>query len=120
AQRVNTELKRLCIEMLTKPFGFEMGQDFYQNGKHDIPEIKLSSNLDIYASHVSFFEQAFDWEILSQKFYPYYWADKRDWKTLFQTQDGLDYSFQSFLQSGMARVVVPVREGFEDAVTYFM
>lgn len=120
AQRVTTELKRLCIEMLTKPFGFEMGRDFYQNGKHDIPEIKLSSDLDRYASHVTFFEQAFDWELMAQKFYPYYWADKADWKTLFQTQDGLDYSYQSFLQSGMGRVVVPVREGFEDAVTYYM
>ena len=27
---------------------------------------------------------------------------------------------QSFLQSGMGRVLVPVREGFEDAVVYFM
>lgn len=120
AQRVTTELKRLCIEMLTKPFGFEMGRDFYQNGAHDIPQIKLGASLDIYASHVTFFEQAFDWELMAQKFYPYYWADKADWKTLFQTQDGLDYSYQSFLQSGMGRVVVPVREGFEDAVTYYM
>lgn len=120
AQRVTTELKRLCIEMLTKPFGIEMGKDFYQNGEHDIPEIKLGSSLDTYSSHVKFFEQAFDWEIMAQKFYPYYWADRSDWKKLFQTQDGLDYSYQAFLQSGMGRVVVPVREGFEDAVAYFM
>lgn len=120
AQRVTTELKRLCIEMLSKPFGFQMGADFYQNGKHNIPEIKLSGNLDVYASHVTFFEQAFDWELMAQKFYPYYWADRADWKTLFQTQDGLDYSYQSFLQSGMARVIIPVRAGFEDAVSYYM
>lgn len=119
-QRAHTELKRLCIEMLTKPFGIEIGKDFYQNGKHDIPVIKQGSTLDQYASIVTFFEQAFDWEILSERYYPYYWADRADWKTLFQTQDGNDYSFQAFLQSGMARVVVPVREGFEDAVTFFM
>lgn len=119
-QRVNTELKRLCIEMLTKPFGFVMGKDFYQNGTHNIPEIKLGSTLDTYSSYVKFFEQAFDWEIMAQKFYPFYWADRSDWIKLFQTQDGLDYSYQAFLQSGMGRVVVPVREGFEDAVTYFM
>lgn len=120
AQRVKTELKRLCIQMLTKPFGIEMGKDFYQNGEHDIPEIKLGSTLDTYAAHVKFFEQAFDWDIMAQKFYPYYWADKSDWISLFQTQDGLDYSYQAFLQSGMGRVVIPIREGFEDAVTYFM
>jgi hypothetical protein len=28
--------------------------------------------------------------------------------------------FRSFLQSGMARLIVPVREGFEDAVTFYM
>lgn len=120
AQRVRTELKRLCIEMLTKPFGLDMGKDFYQNGSHDIPEIKLGSTLDTYSNLVKFFEQAFDWDIMAQKFYPYYWADKSDWKSLFQTQDGLDYSYQAFLQSGMGRIVVPVREGFEDAVAYFM
>lgn len=117
---VNTELKRLCIEMLTRPFGIEQGRDFYQPGDCNVPELKLSADLDVYSSRVKFFEQAFDWDIMSQRFYPYYWAKRCDWKALFQSQDGNDYIFQSFLQSGMGRVVVPVREGFEDAVVYFM
>jgi hypothetical protein len=57
---------------------------------------------------------------MSKFFYPYYWADKCDWRDLFQATDGNDYFFQQFLQSGMGRVVLPVREGFEDAVTFFM
>jgi hypothetical protein len=76
--------------------------------------------LDIYSSYVKFFEQAFDWDLLSKKFYPYYWASRCDWKNLFQAQDSTDYFFQQFLQSGMGRVVVPVKEGFEDAVTFYM
>jgi len=117
---VQIEIKRLCIEMLAKPFGFEQGKNFYKTTKCDVPELKLNKSLDIYTSYVKFFEQAFDWDLLSKIFYPYYWADKCDWKSLFQAQDGNDYFFQQFLQSGMGRVVVPVKEGFEDAVTFFM
>lgn len=120
AQVINTELKRLCIEMLTKPFGIPQGKDFYQEGECEVPEIKLGKDLDIYSSHVKFFEQAFDWNLMSQLFYPYYWAKKCDWKSLFQSQASNDHIFQAFLQSGMGRIMVPVREGFEDAVAFFM
>lgn len=119
ADIVNRELKRLCIEMLTKPFGIKQGQDFYQVGECEVPELKLSANLDLYASRVKFFEQAFEWDILSSQFYPYYWAKKCDWKSLFQSQAGDDHIFRAFLQSGMGRLTVPVREGFEDAVTFY-
>lgn len=120
AKVVQNELKRLCIEMLTKPFGRQQGKDFYQVGPCEVPELKLNSQLDSYGSQVKFFEQAFDWEILSQLFYPYYWAKKCDWKALFQSQSSNDPIFQAFLQSGMGRVIVPVRVGFEDAVTFYM
>lgn len=116
------ELKRLCIEMLTTPFGIEQGRDFYLDGECQppIPRLELTKKLDGYSSHVKFFEQAFDWSILSSVFYPYYWAKKCDWTSLFQAQAGDDHMFRAFLQSGMARLIVPVREGFEDAVTFFM
>ncbi len=116
------ELKRLCIEMLTVPFGLQQGKDFYKDGECEpaIPRLELTNQLDHYSSHVKFFEQAFDWSILSSVFYPYYWAKKCDWTTLFQAQAGDDHMFRAFLQSGMARLIVPVREGFEDAVTFFM
>ncbi|WP_341906700.1 hypothetical protein [Fluviicola taffensis] len=120
AQIINTELKRLCIEMLTAPFGRVQGKDFYLPGECKVPKVAQSAALDAYASQVKFFEQAFDWSILSQMFYPYYWAKKCDWKELFQSQDSGDLNFQAFLQSGMARIMVPVREGFEDAVTFYM
>ncbi|MFT5819845.1 MAG: hypothetical protein ACI8ZM_001070 [Crocinitomix sp.] len=117
---MTTELKRLCIEMITQPFGIDQGKDFYKTGACDIPSLSLTDELDSYSSHIKFFEQAFDWELMSSLFYPYYWAKKCDWKALFQSNDGNDHVFRAFLRSGMGRVVVPVREGFEDAVTYFM
>ncbi|MEN1729430.1 MAG: hypothetical protein AAGJ52_13420, partial [Pseudomonadota bacterium] len=113
------ELQRLCIEMITKPFGIPQGMDFYRRN-NCTAKINQSPLLDQYASHVKFFEQAFDWEIMSYLFYPYYWADDCSWADLLQTEYAPDPIFQAFLQSGMARIQVPVRPGFEDAVTYYM
>jgi len=117
---VKTELKRLCIEMLTRPYGIQQGKDFYIPGACDVPALRLSRNLDFYANNVKFFEHAFDWDLMAENFYPYYWAKRCDWKELIQSTDASDSYFQSFLQSGMSRVIVPVKPGFEDAVTFFM
>ena len=132
-QFIMNELKRLCIEMMLDPFDLPQGKDFYypedlgptcpgvnKGENKKIPQYKLSSELDSYSRQVKFFEQAFDWTILSHVFYPYYWAKKCEWENLFQSQDSVDHVLQEFLQSGMGRVLVPVREGFEDAVVYFM
>lgn len=56
-------------------------------------------------------EQAFEWDIMSYNFYPYFWGNKADWKTLYQSES-IDPLFRSFLQSGMARVVATVHPGF--------
>ena len=121
---VLTEIKRICIEILTKPFAhLPQGGNFYADKEAEtsnIPELSNLENLQKYGSNVKFLEQAFDWELMAQKFYPYYWADKAEWKNLFQSNDSVDTVFRQFLQSGMARIIVPVREGFETAVAYFM
>ncbi|MCH2229206.1 MAG: hypothetical protein MK105_02585 [Crocinitomicaceae bacterium] len=114
------ELKRSCIEMITKPFDIPVGKSFYRKGENDIPEIKQNQQFEEYASHVKFFEQAFEWDIMAYVFYPYYWANRKKWLELFQLEDIADPIFQAFLQSGMSRVVVPVRPGFEEAVSYYM
>ena len=115
------ELKRICIEMLTQPYNNPFGQDNYKPTAQDAaPEVKQDANFERHASHVKFFEQAFDWEIMAYLFYPYYWANQQNWKQLFQQTDAADPIFQAFLQSGMARTVIPVRPGFEEAVNYYM
>jgi 2-polyprenyl-6-methoxyphenol hydroxylase-like FAD-dependent oxidoreductase len=57
---------------------------------------------------------------MSYIFYPYFYGDESNWKDLFQKQEPADYIFQAFLQSGMARAIIPVREGFEYAVMWYM
>uniref|UniRef100_UPI00404B11E5 hypothetical protein n=1 Tax=Flavobacterium sp. TaxID=239 RepID=UPI00404B11E5 len=84
-------------------------------------EIKLSNELDNYSSFVKFIEQAFEWEIMSYNFYPFYWGPKNGWVKKYQFDDTDDPTFRAFIQSGMARVILTVKPGFEKAVQlYFM
>ncbi len=114
------EIKRVAVEMLTKPFNITQGKDFYRDAQCDVPQVKQGAKWEEYSSHVKFFEQAFDWSIMAYLFYPYYWAGKCDWASLVNTLNESDETFEAFLQSGMARVVVPVRVGFESAVDYYL
>jgi hypothetical protein len=82
-------------------------------------EIQPTAELDDYTSFVKFIEQAFEWDIMSYNFYPYYWGNRDNWAQLYQYDDN-DPLFRSFMQSGMARVIVTVRPGFEEAVSYYM
>ena len=110
------ELKRLAVQMLSKPFDVETAKNHYNSDT----DIQLTNNLDKHMSYVKFFEQAFDWEIMAYVFYPYFYGDENDWTSLFLESNGTDPVFQAFLQSSMARMVVPVRPGFEEAVAYYL
>src|SRR5690606_38898967 len=94
------ELKRACIEMITKPFCRKQGEKFYDDITScegiEIPKIRQNAAFEEYTSQVKFFEQAFEWDLISYLFYPYYWADKCDWADLFQSENP-DAVFQAFL-----------------------
>lgn len=112
------ELKRLAIDMMARPLNVVTARNNYYGGSDT--DINLNAHFNNHAAYVKFFEQAFDWEIMAYTFYPYFYAAKNQWETLFQQSNGTDPIFQAFLQSGMARMEVPVRPGFEDLVNYFM
>jgi hypothetical protein len=107
------ELKRLFISALT-------GQEF------DIFDIALVLDMwritpvaDALGNFIRFFEQAFEWEHMMYFFYPYYWGIKKLWARRTLMSDS-DPQFEAFLKAGAARLVVPVRLGFEAALDYFM
>lgn len=83
-------------------------------------EVNVNQELDSYAAFVKFMEQAFEWDIMSYNLYPYYWGNRADWASLYQYDDTNDPLFRNFMQAGMARVIVTVRPGFEEAVRYYM
>jgi hypothetical protein len=117
------ELKRICIEMIMKPFCRVQGKKNYTEENacdlYKIPQVNQTADFSAYAAQVKFFEQAIDWQIMSYMFYAYYWADKCDWAGLMQNESD-DIIFQAFLQSSMARVVVPIRQQFTEAFAFYL
>ena len=81
--------------------------------------VNLSPDLDDYTAFAKFLEQTFEWDFMSYHLYPYYWGESTNWKSLYQNES-IDPIFRNFLQAGMARVVVTVRPGFEEAVRFYM
>ncbi|MEM9680225.1 MAG: hypothetical protein AAF901_07860, partial [Bacteroidota bacterium] len=114
------ELKRVAIELLIDKTRVSRSNFYDMDEDTGVSEVIRDEAFQTHASTVKFFEQAFDWDIMAYVFYPYFYAAEKDWKKLFQSQDVADPLFQAFLQSGMARTVVPVRPGFEDAVNWYM
>ena len=112
------EIKRIAINLMTAPFkNLKVSKSHYHT---DSTTILNRKGLEQHASVVKFFEQAFDWEIMAYTFYPYFYKNSANWSENFDYLDGKDPIFKAFLQSGMARAVVPVRPGFEYAVNWFM
>lgn len=109
----NEEAKRTYGKNMFKPLDSKMERNFSNH------EINVSAELDDYAAFSKFIEQAFEWDIMSYNFYPYYWGTKKDWASLYQ-YDNNDPLFRSFMQAGMARIIVTVRPSFEEAVNYYM
>lgn len=123
----NTILRRNCISYMINQdptAALTFGKNKYYNTNNatesfTTTEIKLDSGLDQYAAFVKFMEQAFEWDIMSYYFYPYYWGNREKWAAMYQFDDN-DPTFRAFMQSGMARVIVTVRPGFEEAVRHFL
>jgi hypothetical protein len=68
---------------------------------------------------ISFYEQAFEWENIIYTLYPYFWGRHDSWPNAFG-ENGSDVLHDAFLRAGLARVVVPVRPGFEDVALWFL
>jgi len=111
-----TELRRLAISMLTAQHFDAFGA--IEKGTFDLPQIDFAA-AEEQGSYIRFFEQAFEWEQMMYVFYPYYWAAKERWRASVLHRDD-DPMFGEFLRAGAARVVLPVRPGFELALTHFL
>lgn len=70
----------------------------------------------LYGEWVKFMHQAVEWENILYFLYPYFWGSEaigRD-KLLFEHADP---EHERFLRAGYARIVLPVRPGFEEEFT---
>ncbi|HET8658122.1 MAG TPA: hypothetical protein VFM55_03890 [Micromonosporaceae bacterium] len=110
------ELRRACQSVLS-------GQEFDLFGALDLPADDAPRidrlELEKEADYIQFFEDLFDWPNLVYLFYPYQWAGRDRWATL-RSRTSSDPIHEAFLQAGAARVMVPVRAGFEHAVGRYL
>lgn len=113
----STVLKKNCMAYLAGHNN--LGKSFTTGKEIATNQVRLTQEMDQYAATVKFFEQAFEWDLMDYTFYPFYWANREKWTELYG-MDNDDELFRSFLRSGMARTIVTVRPGFEEAVMYYM
>lgn len=111
---IATELKKHCISVLTQQW-----YDAFDATKDGTPPIFDLTEAAGEGTYIRFFEHSFEWDQAQWVFYPYFWARKTTWVDRFIKQD-IDPQFLEFLRAGSARVVVPVRPGFEKAVAHFL
>ena len=119
------ELKKGCISIFTgqsydvfNAISFSEQIDPATGQKVYYPQPNLAV-AETQGKYIRFFEQAFEWEQMIYQFYPYFWSRKEQWmrKGVFEDDDK---QFEAFLRSGGARVLIPVRPGFENALFHFM
>jgi hypothetical protein len=112
-----TELKKQCVKMLMDTYLFGSFDAVKDDGNNP-PDFDIFDALD-EGKIIQFFEQAFEWENLTYLFYSYFWGRKSQWVHKSSIYD-TDPLFTKFLQAGSARVVIPVRPGYNEVITYFM
>ncbi len=111
------ELQKGCLRLLTSCV--DLPSDAMKDGgDYGYPEFECCEAIRD-GSIVQFFQQLFEWPLITYSFYPYFWGRKAKWIELYQLDD-VDPIFRSFLRAGFARVVVPVRPGYEKAALRFL
>ena len=78
-----------------------------------------SSREDFEREVVAFAENSFEWNLMTYQYFPYFYGAQSRWHRLVQLTDS-DLAFQNFLQAGMAKVLLPVRPGYEAQVLHFL
>ena len=127
------ELRRLCLQLIGSEAQIAE-QDALGEGPGDMPLVMEANEgpmdeggrmpidralLDPLASEVRFAEQAFEWANMSYTLYPYFWNEPAYWDELLSL-DHPDPLHGKFLRAGMARVLLPVRPNYEEAVRDFL
>ncbi len=114
------ELRKSCLEIITGQ-RFEsidaMRDTAPPPGHFGYPEFSFSEARN-EGSYIQFFEKAFEWVNMTYSFAPYFWGRKDRWLDTLKIAD-VDPLFENFLRAGSARVVVPVRPGYEKDVLDF-
>jgi hypothetical protein len=112
---IRAELKRSAIAMLGGVTPAELRAVTPGNPGAGTPPSLDVAKAGRAGQIVRFYEQAFEWEHMAFVLYPYFWTGRDDWPAASLRSDR-DTRLTEFLRSGYARIVLPVRPGFETVV----
>lgn len=114
------ELKKACLDLLTADdfLQFNARQAAGTTPFPGYPEIDIMESIQ-EGRIIQFLEQAFEWHNLTYLFYPYFWGRKEHWIETLALED-TDPLFTSFLQAGAARVQIPVRPAYTEAILHYL
>lgn len=122
------ELRKGALRLLTDDFkkiGLEgnwlLNEPFnamYDFGEFGYPEFNTDEALK-EGKVIQFFEQAFEWNNMTYRYYPYFWGRKQDWDETY-TKEDTDPNFTDFLRAGAARVVVPVYPTYNETILFYL
>jgi len=110
------ELRKACISIATAQHFDVFGAIESDDGGRAQVAFGAAHAQGPYAR---FFEQVFEWENVQFVLYPYYWGRKSLWEERVRMLAGANPAMTELLKSGSARVVVPLRPGFEIALDHY-
>lgn len=113
---IEVELRKTCIAIATRQNFDTFGA--IASDAAGRPQLDFD-RAEAQGAYARFFEQAFEWEALQYVLYPYFWGRKSKWEERVGLKAGSDPELAAFLKAGSARVVVPLREGFGEALEHF-
>ncbi|HEX5964875.1 MAG TPA: hypothetical protein VFY51_03055 [Pyrinomonadaceae bacterium] len=116
ASIILTELKRTTLAVLTNQNFSAFNATRLDNFDFPYPDAAATIALSAY---IRFFEQAVEWEHLEYAFFPYFWGSRSSWVSKLLNSE-TNPQFAAFLGSGAARVVLPIRPGYEAAFERFL
>lgn len=102
-QLIIDEIKRETIRKMFRCNPFWINDNYTVGNEYDANCCQDS----LYAEKVRFLESVFDWNNMTYKLHPYFYANKSNWSQLLDLSDD-DPHFEAFLRSSYATIQVPV------------
>ena len=121
-----TELKKWALSMITGKYFKDFNAMQTDHSKQEWPGIDFAE-AEKEGSDIQFFEHTFEWPLMTYLFYPYFWGKREaswdggpTWIDKITSIQDVDPLFEKFLKAGAARVTVPVRPAFKDAIINYL
>lgn len=112
------ELKRMAISYISCQFFDQFDAMKNKVEPCGYPEMNVKEAYE-EGKFIQFFEQSFQWNLMTYIFYPYFWGKKCSWGKSLK-EEATDLIFEKFLQAGSCHIQIPLRPSHFDIVLHFI